>query len=43
MTMRQLIAYGLIAVLVISTTLWIVLSERRKRAEFERRHGPRED
>ena len=43
MTTRQLIGYGLLAVLVIVTTLWVVLSERRKRAEIQRRHGPRED
>ena len=43
MTARELIAYGLMAVLVISIVMWIVLTERNKRAEIKRRHGPRED
>jgi cbb3-type cytochrome oxidase subunit 3 len=40
---RKLIAYGLMALLLISITSWAWLRQRRERREIQRRHGPRLD
>lgn len=43
MILRQVIAYGLMAVLVISISTWAWLQHKRKRDDLRWRHGPRED
>ena len=43
MILREIIAYGLMAVLVVSISTWTYLHNKRKRDEIRARHGPRED
>lgn len=43
MILRQVIAYGLMAVLVVSISAWTYLHNKRKRDETRWRHGPRPD
>jgi hypothetical protein len=40
---RKLIAYALIALIVVTLSTWTWLSARRKRMDLARRHGPRVD
>ncbi len=43
MLLRHLIAYGLMAILVISISTWVFLHHKRKRDELRWRHGPRDE
>ncbi len=43
MILRQAIAYGLMAVLVISISAWTYLHHKRKRDDTRWRHGPRDE
>jgi len=40
---RKVIAYGLIALILVSLATWVWLRQRQERLEVQRRHGPRVD
>jgi len=43
MTEREMLGYGLLAALIISIVVLIWKNQQRRRAEWIRNHGPRED